>query len=135
MEHVRLNKTKLEQIIRTNPARLEAFLRAVATEMTSDIVLSFGSSPPGRTYRRRGTAHVASRAGYPPNVDTGTLRASMRWKPMGKLTIHIVDGVEYGIHLEQGTERIEARPFVAPVFFAWRRRRLAAFAREWGLLR
>jgi len=50
----------------------------------------------------------------------------------------IQDGVEYGLYLEEGTENMGARPFIAPVFDQWGRRLFgemaADVARRRGLL-
>lgn len=130
---IRVNKRKLEQLIRTTPERADAMLRGAATEIVSDIVLSFGTSPGGETYQRGSVTHVASREGYPPNVDTGALRASMRWAKDGDMRYLIHDGVVYGLMLEMGTERMAARPFVTPVFEKWRQGEFARFVRDFGV--
>jgi HK97 gp10 family phage protein len=109
----------LQRIIQQEPKRVDAWLRSVATEMVSDIKLSFNSGPKGREYKRRKKYHVASAPGHPPNVDTGTLRASIKSTPAGHLKYHISDGVHYGTFLEHGTARMAARPFMAPVFHNW----------------
>lgn len=119
---VRIDTTGLDRLIREEPARVNAWLRGVADQMMSDIVLSFNTSPAGVTYQRGSVSHTASQPGYPPNVDIGTLQASMHVEPQGALEFWIADGVEYGIYLEDGTERMQARPFVQPVFDAWSRR-------------
>jgi hypothetical protein len=108
---------------------VDQWLRGVAEEMKNDIVLSFGTSPAGRTYQRGRRTHVASQPGFPPNVDLGALRASMHVEPAGKLSYHIADGVEYGIDLEDGRERIAPRPFVQPVFSDWQKK-IAADAKR-----
>jgi hypothetical protein len=131
---VTLNKRKLEQMIRTTPDKVDAFGRAVATEMVNEIVLSYGTSSGYRTYRHGSVVHTSSHPGYPPNVDIGTLRASMRWSADGKYRWLIHDGVIYGIWLEQGTAKMAARPHVAPVFEEWKQRRLAEYAKAFGLL-
>jgi len=118
---VRLNKAKLERLIRETPERADQMLRGVATEIVNDIVLSFGSG--------------VSAAGDPPGVDTGTLRASMRWSKDGKLRYLVQDGVIYGIMLEWGTENMAARPFVTPVFEEWRQRKFADYVRDFGVMR
>jgi HK97 gp10 family phage protein len=71
----------------------------------------------GRVYKRRGIEHQASAPGEPPATDTGALIAS------------IVSGAEiegaglvgflearagYAIHLEFGTRKMAARPFLTP---------------------
>lgn len=130
---VRVNKQRLERLIQTTPARANQLLRGAATEIVGDIVLSFGTSPDGETYMRGDVAHVASQPGYPPNVDTGTLKGSIRWDPDGPLRMIIHDGTDYGYFLEVGTERMRARPFITPVFEQWRQRKFREFARAFGV--
>ena len=132
---VRLDKRKLQQMRQNLPNVGGEFERAVATEVTSDIVLSFGSSPPGETYLRGGVAHVASSPGFPPNVDTGALRASIRWAMTGPMAAVVHDGVEYGKHLEIGTENMAPRPFFTLVFIDWQHNKFVPFARQFGLFR
>jgi hypothetical protein len=119
---VRIDTRKMQQIIRNEPERVDKWLRGVANEILGDIVLSFNTSPAGRTYTRGNVTHIASQPGYPPNVDTGALRASMGVRRLKQLAYEIHDGVEYGVHLEFGTERMAARPFVGPVFDDWQRK-------------
>jgi hypothetical protein len=137
MTIIGLDTAKLEALIRDTPGMVDEILASAANEILGDIVSSFNTSPPGRAYKRRTVVHVASVANYPPNVDTDALRASMKVRRVRRGVYHVEDGVEYGIYLEDGTERIEARPFVRPVFDEWRRRRFAALVarkyREAGL--
>ena len=119
---VRIDTRKMQNIIRNQPERADAWLRGVANEILGDIVLSFNTSPPGRSYTRGETTHIASQPGYPPNIDTGALEASMGVRRLKQLRYEIHDGVDYGIHLELGTERMAARPFVGPVFDDWQRK-------------
>lgn len=115
-----IDDRKLRQIIQTLPDRASQALAMITEELTGDIVVSFGTSP--------------SAPGQPPGVDTGALRASMRWEPEGKLTTVIMDGVEYGIYLEGGTERMAARPFMLPAFENYRRNKLASAIQAFGLI-
>lgn len=125
MTTVKLDMAVLQRLKRETPARLDALLRSAAEGIVGDIKVSFGTSPAGATYYRGNVAHVASQAGYPPNVDIGTLRASMDWSPGDRpLKYHVHDGTNYGVLLELGTSRMAARPFVAPVFEEWRARKL-----------
>ena len=112
----------LENMIATFGDNADDWLNGVAQQINGEIVQSFGDSPSGESYTRGGVTHVASVAGYPPNVDTGSLRASMKVTRMGHLHYRISDGVEYGIYLEEGTRDIEARPFVSPVIVEWGRK-------------
>lgn len=102
----RVDKRRLNQIIRQLPGAADDALNAAAHESLARIVLSFGTSP--------------SAPGSPPGVDTGALRASMRAEKTGDLEYQVMDGVEYGVYLELGTERMAARPFVTPVIEEYR---------------
>lgn len=117
---VRLDTRALDRRIRETPEQTSRFLEAAANAMNTEIVLSFGES--------------VSTPGDPPGVDTGALRASMRVVKVQRLRFEIRDGVLYGIHLELGTEKMAARPFITPVFERWRRREFGRFARESGFL-
>jgi hypothetical protein len=73
-------------------------------------------------YRRpNGTIHFPSAPGYPPAVDSGRL--------IGSIVLDVREGsveigsneqsksglVNYALPLEEGTDRIKARPFVKPI--------------------
>jgi HK97 gp10 family phage protein len=113
---ITLDTKGIRDLLRSEPEKVETWLDGEAEHLVSTIKLSFGVSPAGRKYTRGGVTHVASQPGNPPNVDIGTLRASIRWERKGKATRHIMDGVEYGIYLEEGTSTIRPRPFVDPAF-------------------
>lgn len=124
-----LDLSGIRDILRTQPEAKKRLLDAAAEAIVTDVKTSFNTSPPGRAYRRRTVTHVASRDGYPPNVDTGALRASIRMIRDGDSKRIIQDGVEYGIYLETGTRRMAARPFMTPAF--WRMaNRFPEFARR-----
>jgi phage gpG-like protein len=120
----------LERIIADLPDKIDSFIEEVANEMLNDVVLSFGSSPPGIEYKRGDSVHVASSAGYPPNPDTGTLKASMTVSRERANERIVHDQTEYGVYQEYGTEAIEARPFLGPVARSWQNQKLAEFARQ-----
>jgi hypothetical protein len=130
MSDVRIDLSGLERVLSQEPARAEAWLSSVAEAMVTEIVLSFGTSPPGLTYTRGSVEHVASQPGYPPNVDIDALRPSIEWERTGRLERTIMDGVEYGILLEDGTEDILPRPFMRPVFDRWAAGELERDARQ-----
>ena len=137
-----LDKARLQQLIREQPQLVDRVLRETAVEIVQEIQLSFNSSPPGRTYKRTKTTkslgrdkqgrfkttktsstvtHVASQPGYPPNIDTGRLRASIRFRKTSE-GIRVEDGTDYEVHLELGTSRMKARPFMRPAFDGARQR-------------
>ena len=117
----RNDRRVLQAIIRANPGKVEDAVRAAASEINNEIVLSFGTSP--------------SSPGDPPGVDTGALRGSMHAEPdaSDRFKAYVAAGVEYAGYLEYGTERMAARPFFAPVFLRWRRGELSRFLRDFGL--
>jgi hypothetical protein len=108
--------SKLDALMARIPGALDSFLDKEAEWATAEIMLSFNTSPAGRTYKRGNVTHIASQPGYPPNIDIGTLRASMRWERTGLYSRMIMDGVAYGKMLELGTAKMAARPSVRPVF-------------------
>ncbi len=116
---VKVDTKGLQDLIRTSPQKVDRWLAGVAEQMVGDIKVSFNTGPAGRSYKRGSRYHVASSPGYPPNVDTGTLRASIRQTPAGHLTRHIVAGTEYAEPIEFGTSKMAARPYMGPVFAAW----------------
>lgn len=116
---IKVDLSKLRLIAQQEPRRVDAWLRGVAQAMTDDVKLKFNTGPGGQTYKRKKRYHIASSPGYPPNVDTGTLRASIKWARGAPLSYRISDGVGYGVYLEYGTSRMVARPFMGPVFTDW----------------
>lgn len=99
---VRIDTRVLDRMLAEEPQKVGRWLTGFAEDMVTDIVLSFGTSP--------------SAPGEPPGVDTGALRASIRQENTGAFERTIMDGVEYGEWLEDGTEHIAPRPFMRPAF-------------------
>lgn len=117
---IEIDTAKLDAVIRETPGQVEALLDSLAETLKNDIVLSFGTSP--------------SAPGDPPGVDTGALRASMGWKSEGDKRRVVHDGVEYGVMLEFGVERIAPRPFMGPAFERMRAK-LPDYVRNFGLIK
>lgn len=105
---------------RATREQASALIRAVAFETERHVKQSFGTSP--------------SPVGGPPGVDTGALRASIHVEMTDALTALVSDGVEYGVHLEFGTSRMGARPFMVPGLL-WAAQNVARIARDmkWGV--
>lgn len=53
--------------------------------------------------------------GSPPGVVIGNLVGSINVTPGGAMTRNINVGADYGIHLEYGTSKMAARPFMGPM--------------------
>lgn len=126
----------LERVIRELPGGIDDLLAAAATEMVGDMVMGMQESPAdGVTYTRGSREHVASSAGNPPRPDTGELVNSVTHTKTGTHEETIHDQVEHGRWQEVGTEFIEARPWMKPVFEAWQRGRFGELVRRVGLVR
>lgn len=129
---IKLDLKPLRELITKTEGGLDGWLGGVAGEIANDAKLEFNTGPRGRMYvRGKGKVHYASSPGYPPNVDTGALRASIRAIKKGNLHYWVVDGVEYGIKLENGTTRIAPRPFMRPAMAGWQNGKLATSLTEW----
>lgn len=114
---VRINDAILKQIQGDTRGR-DDWLRGIREQIVGDVVVSFGTSPPGIQYGD----HVASQPGFPPNIDIGDLARSIRGRRIKLLHHRIEDGVAHGIKMEDGTEDVEARPFIRPVFDEWQKK-------------
>lgn len=135
---VRIDRRKLDALIRETPERADDMLLGAAEAMLGEIKLSFGTGKQGRKYRRRkdgaGAWHIASAPGGPPAIDMGALAGGMRVERVRRLEYRIADSVAYGVFLEYGTSKMAARPFVMPVVERWRAGGFAAFAASAGFI-
>lgn len=61
-----------------------------------------------------GAGHVPSKPGEPPNEDTGTLRRNITVTQIGPLHVRVASNAPYSAHLEFGTSKMAARPFMGP---------------------
>lgn len=120
----------LERVLRDQPGAMRRAGDMASEAMIGDMKLSMGTSPPGRSYKRRSRVHIASQPGYPPNVDTGALRASLKWERSGPGEWTLSDGVEYGQYLELQKNR----PFISPVFVAYRNKLAGIVRKALGLV-
>lgn len=88
----------------------------------------------GRVYKRRTVTHQASAAGEAPASDTGRLVNSIN-SYLNGLTSFVIAGrgiVNYATHLEFGTRKMAARPFMFPALEKskdWIRERLSKAVR------
>jgi len=68
----------------------------------------------GRLKRPR--RHQASAPGEYPASDTGRLASSVQMDQQTRMRIYVGTRVKYGRHLEYGTSRMAARPWLLPSF-------------------
>lgn len=121
-----VNKKLLE--LKDNPA-LDGWLNGVAIEIVNGIKESMVTMSPGQTRTRYNPKRtvVAAGPGQVPNVDLGHLRLSIGWVRVKKNLYYIHDGVPYGVNLETGTSKMQARPFMRPQFKIWKKKIAADF--------
>lgn len=130
---VKVDVKGIDALIRDEPKRVDAWLRGVAITMVGDIKTSFNSGPGGRTYKRGTRYHIASSPFNPPNSDTGALVGGIRQKSAGNLAYKIVASGIAADLLEFGTAKMQPRPYMRPVFNAWRDKIEADAAKELDL--
>jgi HK97 gp10 family phage protein len=82
-------KSRFPQIARRTHAELSALIRKTAHDIEIDAALA---AP----------------------VDTGFLRKSIQTETVDDLTSRVYVGAEYGVHVEYGTVRMRAQPFLRP---------------------
>ena len=100
-------------------------METAATMVEKTVVDSFGTGASRRGVKHRrskgkkGTYHRPSAPYFPPNIDTGDLKASIGHEVVGKW--NVIDGfvgvgsmVKYGLFLELGTIKMKPRPFLRP---------------------
>lgn len=112
---VRIDKTKLENLIRVSPQKAVDFIDALAFD--------------GEGYAKRSMGMSPSAPGDAPGVVTGALRSSIHVENAGKYKRQIVAGTDYAIHLEYGTSKMAARPFFGPMIMYLQRN----VSRHWGV--
>lgn len=61
-----------------------------------------------------GAGHVASAPGSPPNNDLGTLAGNIEYQMTGPLSAQASSNASTAQHLEYGTSRMAARPYMRP---------------------
>ncbi len=99
------------------PDKITKRLAMGANDIRSTIILSMRDTPKdGRTYKRGKKKHIASSAGNPPAIDSGELIRSIVFdvRDMEVEVGSIIDDPPYPRWLEEGTEKMEARPWLEP---------------------
>ncbi len=88
-------------------------LEAGARVYEGFVKTSMNTTKHGRTYRRGGKSHTASAPGEAPAIDYGLLINSIGVEREGNDAV-IFTSAAAGPHLEFGTARMQARPFMRP---------------------
>lgn len=98
-------------------AEATTLVNRTAQNVRNDAVrLVLRSPASGRVYEKSSPkrTHRASAPGQPPATDTGRLAGSIRAIESGSPQATVEAQVDYAIHLEFGTRRMAARPFMTP---------------------
>lgn len=93
-------------------------LASTAFAIQRDAVQSIQRGPKsGETYVHGRKTHTASAPGEAPASDTGNLAKGIRVKiDKDKAVAQVISHAPYSAHLEFGTSRMAARPFMGPAF-------------------
>lgn len=112
-------------------------MMAACLHMQGEIQNTLSGQRSGKVYRVPGTKHktyTSSAPGEPPASATGRLRKSIRFRVEGGFReLHGIVGtdIEYAPHLERGTHKMAARPFMRPTFERERLKIKEILSRKW----
>ena len=105
----------LSQLATGVRTRVDKAVAEAAEAAANDAKASMAMSKSGTIYKRGGISHVASAPGEPPAIDTGQLIGSVRVTRLEAMRWAVGAGdTEYAAHLEYGTRKMAARPFLRP---------------------
>ncbi len=88
-----------------------------ANDIRNTIILLMRNTPKdGKVYKRGKKKHIASSPGNPPAIDSGNLVASILFdvRDMEVEVGSIINIPPYPTYLEEGTDKMEPRPFLEP---------------------
>lgn len=81
----------------------------------------------GRVYRIGNKRHQASAPGQAPANLSGVLRRSVDFNVKGSTELEFGAKADYAKYLEQGTQKMAARPYLLPAIYKQQRNMLAFF--------
>lgn len=108
------NDVKWENLAKEVQAAVDLNLAGGVKLVENDAKKAVARGPKtGRIYKRRGVTHQASAPGQAPATDTGMLARNI--VSSAKDGVAVVEArTKYAVHLEYGTRRTAARPFLTP---------------------
>lgn len=111
----------LDNLARGSEEVLAEVINDVLYETQAYAVKSMRDSPPtGRTYEKGNPkrTHTASSPGNPPRPDEGRLLSNVHVEPATRAQLlgRVGTAILYGPHLEFGTSKMAARPWLLPAF-------------------
>lgn len=103
-------RRKINSLPNLGPRAIKRALYDVGKDMYAEARRLIKEGPKtGRKYRVKGRTHTASAPGQPPANWTGALRRSVGFK-VRKSEVEYGYKIHYGEYLEEGTEKMKARP-------------------------
>ena len=106
----------IPRVLKKNPDLFDGAVDSFAEDGVRFVRQIMKDSPAtGNVYFIEGVSHTSSSPGNPPRPESSALINSLNVQPAGKGQRIIADGVDYGIMLEFGTSKMEARPFFGPM--------------------
>lgn len=108
--------------IRINPVDLDKFKKGVEDGLMALALMAQGEAQKsilrgpksGRLYKRGKKFHQASAPGQAPANDFGFLANNIKAEMTNELTASTFSLAPYSVHLEYGTRKMAARPFLRP---------------------
>lgn len=107
---VKIVFNRLPRLSREMEAKVADVVKEHALAAKADMQAQMAQAKSGRWYG----AHQASAPGEAPAIDTSELVNSLGAKALKRLVWMVWAGAEYAIHLEYGTVKMAARPFMRP---------------------
>ena len=98
---IQLDTRVLDKLNREAPGKAKRIVKKIGFDVQAYAVQHMSTSSP-------------SAPGEPPGVDTGLLKNSIHVEEVGEMSVAVVAGTDYAVHLEYGTATMEPRPFMGP---------------------
>lgn len=99
---------KLDDLSKQSRALIGRVVEDAAERVAADAAISITSGS------IQGKGHIRSKPGEPPNAEWGQLHTSIKVEKVDDLHWRVAVYAPYAAHLEFGTSRMAARPFLKP---------------------
>lgn len=107
---------EFNQLRRQVLKRADEWAKKRANDLHDEVHEQLSQQGTGRIYKKAQRTHQASAPGRPPAPDQGELRRSILARKVTLCHYRVETHNAYARHLEYGTVKMEARPFLRPAF-------------------